>query len=289
MINITRPEEVPATLSSPQVHETKTAIAQKVASGEKLTERDFVNHWRASDVIEAISKMQQGKCCYCEQFIERGKAAEVEHFRPKGKVKEAPGHRGYWWLAYEWGNLLTACSNCNGAFKNSHFPLAEEAHRATAPDDQSLTAEKPLILDPTEKERITCIGWDLYQINDRGPWLAYARARDEQSPRANATITLCGLNRHELPRNRGTIRDSIKMILHSYLVIRDNMDAILSRSAATSPDLMDEVRAKCLSIKEALRSELERSRPFLSLRRELVRQDRPSADKFLGDLCAGDP
>ena len=67
-----------------------------------------------------------GKCAYCESQISADQPGDVEHFRPKGRVmgedgkpvliklgnKEVP-HPGYYWLAYDWRNLLPACARCN--------------------------------------------------------------------------------------------------------------------------------------------------------------------------------
>lgn len=83
-----------------------------------------------------------GKCAYCETPIV-GFRAHAEHFRPKsqvrfkkmdednyqtGKVIDEEGnevaHPGYFWLAYNWKNLLPSCHYCN-AFegKKDQFPV----------------------------------------------------------------------------------------------------------------------------------------------------------------------
>lgn len=82
------------------------------------------------------------KCAYCETRAVRF-PGHAEHFRPKGRVdvrdpatgksipasvewpngKTAP-HPGYFWLAYNWKNLLPACQDCNsGRGKQNQFPL----------------------------------------------------------------------------------------------------------------------------------------------------------------------
>jgi len=74
------------------------------------------NTYRDSTVIEALSKMQHGKCCYCEKrIVESGHDRAVEHFRPQGN--DAFRH-----LKNTWSNLLHACAGCNGK-KAAHFPL----------------------------------------------------------------------------------------------------------------------------------------------------------------------
>jgi uncharacterized protein (TIGR02646 family) len=53
------------------------------------------------------------KCAYCESHNTITAPIDVEHYRPKGRIKEEPGHEGYWWLAMSWENLLPSCINCN--------------------------------------------------------------------------------------------------------------------------------------------------------------------------------
>jgi hypothetical protein len=81
------------------------------------------------------------KCAYCESPLELDRyLGDAEHFRPKGQVtnKESGkrervsvkfengrdlNHPGYFWLAYDWRNLMPVCSACNsGAAKVDQFP-----------------------------------------------------------------------------------------------------------------------------------------------------------------------
>jgi hypothetical protein len=86
------------------------------------------------------------KCAYCESFI-IGFKAHAEHFRPKaqvrfkvtvgeketyrmGKTLDETGaeidHPGYFWLAYNWKNLLPSCQKCNALEgKKDQFPIAK--------------------------------------------------------------------------------------------------------------------------------------------------------------------
>ncbi len=84
------------------------------------------------------------KCAYCESGNPVRWSVQVEHFRPKGEVSfrtEEDGplhvattsdpdekeidHPGYFWLAYNWRNLLPCCAHCNsGKGKNTQFPIA---------------------------------------------------------------------------------------------------------------------------------------------------------------------
>lgn len=94
--------------------------------------------YRDPTVIEELSKMQRGKCCYCEKYIEKsGHGRAVEHFRPqaKGAFPE---------LKNTWSNLLHVCSACNGK-KWHYFPLDAEGNALLIdPSDPAIDPEDHL-------------------------------------------------------------------------------------------------------------------------------------------------
>lgn len=105
----------------------------------------------------ALERAQHAKCGYCDA---RSAPLDVEHYRPKGSVRQARGEAeqrpGYYWLAYEWSNLLLACVLCNQpredtasmpTGKGSLFPLFQPAQRARSHHD-SLAQERPQLLHP---------------------------------------------------------------------------------------------------------------------------------------------
>lgn len=89
------------------------------------------------------------RCAYCERQIS-GFYGDAEHYRPKGAVRRKTtsgeficsecgianpadgqnlilGHPGYFWLAYDWRNLVPSCSICNsGIGKNDRFEIDKE-------------------------------------------------------------------------------------------------------------------------------------------------------------------
>jgi len=89
------------------------------------------------------------RCAYCERLIS-GFTGDAEHYRPKGSLQiSQPGgkpirvtatfahpdtnqtitipHPGYFWLAYDWRNLVPACKFCNsGRGKNALFDTAND-------------------------------------------------------------------------------------------------------------------------------------------------------------------
>jgi uncharacterized protein (TIGR02646 family) len=78
------------------------------------------------------------KCAFCE-LKPLGSPPQVEHYRPKDKVNGIV-HTGYYWLAYEWSNLLLICATCNST-KGNHFPIVNVASRVMAPTMVGLTVD----------------------------------------------------------------------------------------------------------------------------------------------------
>jgi len=93
-----------------------------------------------------LKNLTNNKCAYCECDIS-GFPGDAEHYRPKGAVKfkvatgrveiarwdlpnqasaQSKVHPGYFWLAYDWRNLVPACSFCNsGLGKNERFDVSK--------------------------------------------------------------------------------------------------------------------------------------------------------------------
>jgi hypothetical protein len=100
------------------------------------------------------------KCAYCESPLTM-KSCDVEHFRPKGRVSTENNkpvgrtvggkfekHPGYYWLAYDWGNLLPSCVSCNrfgeAYGKWDRFPV--RGQHAFEPGQEQF--EEPLLINP---------------------------------------------------------------------------------------------------------------------------------------------
>jgi hypothetical protein len=109
--------------------------------------------------------------------------------RPKGGFKQRPedtlGRPGYYWLAYDWGNLFCSCQLCNQRFKRNLFPLRDPARRARS-HRHDLGKESPLLLDPA---------------NDPSRHLGFRKEIAYPvggSLQGQTTIDILGLNRPEL-------------------------------------------------------------------------------------------
>ncbi|HEV2735877.1 MAG TPA: hypothetical protein VGV85_13610 [Longimicrobiaceae bacterium] len=143
-------------------------------------------------VKEALVAAQHSKCCFCESKV--GMEGDVEHYRPKAGFSQGAGRRiegpGYYWLAYQWSNLLLSCSICNQRFKRNLFPLANPAARARNHRGDT-SREAPLFIDPTTTDPEEHIGFRReipYPVNG--------------SPRGDATIRALRLDRESLNERR---------------------------------------------------------------------------------------
>lgn len=191
MIRVLRPSEVPHILRKKGVPETVRLLAAFRADPEGYRRgalrMEFKKIYRGATVKQPLLAAQHGKCAYCENRID-SEYGGVEHYRPKGAVQQSAASAaelpGYFWLAYQWENLLVVCSRCN-THKGEAFPLAQPNARAV--DGASHAEEAPLLLDPTMDEPELHIRFDAERA------LAIDLGR-----RGLATIETLGLNRREL-------------------------------------------------------------------------------------------
>lgn len=200
---------------------------------EALTEKNNHNfsgyYYSHDDVKDALNILYHKKCAYCESHSPCA-SLQVEHFRPKAKVTEVPfdkttelGHRGYYWLGYEWSNLLLSCAKCNGkGAKGNHFPIADESfrvatHSLTTTNEldrgkcvitcAELANEKPLLLNPetdeVEKHFVFLPDGTIRGITDEG----------------RKTVEILKLNREDLVLARKKKVDDIFNRIRYYLLV----------------------------------------------------------------------
>ncbi len=112
----------------------------------------------SQEVKDALNNIQKGMCCFCECYYEVGGRGEVEHFRPKmgyQQDKDDLFHRpGYFWLGYEWTNLMYSCKKCNEDYKKNYFPLKDNSKRANPEKSFSIEGEAPLLINPYEEKEL---------------------------------------------------------------------------------------------------------------------------------------
>src|SRR5262249_16385955 len=105
----------------------------------------------ASVVKDSLLEAQNNKCAYCEATFRDTSFGAVEHYRPKKFAQQGPGEEkeypGYYWLAYDWHNLLVSCEVCNTTHKQNYFPLANPTERARS-HLEDVSKERPLLIHP---------------------------------------------------------------------------------------------------------------------------------------------
>lgn len=174
--------------------------------------------------IASLKLIYKNKCGYCETMTEAGAELRVDHYRPKDKVKEDTTHTtGYYWLSYEWSNLILACEKCNRA-KSNKFPISLTGTRCytpisvtgtTTPDKStykithnSLTNEQPLIVNPEVDKDLT--DWFLFLPNGEMKPI-------NNNPKIIETIKVCKLNREPLVLDRRKIVDGVYKKCEKYI------------------------------------------------------------------------
>ncbi len=229
MIRIHRSPEAPEVLRTEgaarrRAHETEVdADLGSFTSGDStLTfDRDVYGH---QSVKTALITMQHEKCAFCEAKPLHVSDGDVEHFRPKGAVRQAdsePLERpGYYWLANEWDNLLFACERCNRRHKKNLFPVTDPGRRARSHRD-TLVHEIPVFIDPAAEDPELYIGY-----RDHVPIAIGGNLRGEQ------TIDALGLRRPDLNTDREAHLETVR-VLHAI---------------ATNPEINDELRAKARTL-----------------------------------------
>jgi hypothetical protein len=122
------------------------------------------------EIKDVYIDLQHEKCAYCETWLQgkahASKVHEVEHFRPKSKVRAWPNRKkpawrdfppdiatgaghdtGYFALAYHPFNYAIACTRCNSSLKSDHFPV-RGARQPSLLDPSTAHAEDALLVYP---------------------------------------------------------------------------------------------------------------------------------------------
>ncbi len=168
--------------------------------------------WAHADILNALRASAGNKCWYSEVLLE-GEDPNVDHFCPKGRVKEVDQNleatgaesTGYWWLAFEYRNYRLACVHSNQrrvdkdteGGKWDFFPI----RNGRAPERTEWAAiraqEAPLPLDPCSRSDAKLLCFD----SDGVP-CASERASARDKERVRVSIWLYHLKKRELQKRR---------------------------------------------------------------------------------------
>ena len=189
----------------------------------KATGKYSVNAGLYKRCRDEIVRQFHNKCGYCEAPVVDGviRNPDVDHYRPARGVTEYPSrqavrnrrgrpHPGYYWLAYEWTNLLPSCPSCNrpgnvGGIvgKWDFFPIAGvRAFRPVADIDKS---EEPVLLNPWRDDPNDHLEFDI----DLGVLAG-------KTSRGIETVKILDLNRDGLTTARQEILQLVRIAIDDY-------------------------------------------------------------------------
>ena len=199
MIKITLPRTIPEIIKNEGVTLTKEKcdlylkddISYKSSNKKDRKTFEFSSEYSCAEVKDALIKAHHGKCCYCESKLLATSYGAVEHFRPKGASIQGKKLNkifpGYYWLAYDWENLLFICTRCN-TNKGSYFPLENPTQRAKD-HSESIIYEIPLFIHPALEDPLKHITF-------------HNEAPVGLTDKGEVTIEYMMLNRNDLFENR---------------------------------------------------------------------------------------
>ena len=107
------------------------------------------------EVKNKLIDIQNHKCCFCESRVTHISDGDVEHFRPKAAwLDDVHGLKkpGYFFLAYDWNNLLLSCQACNQRAKGNHFPILNSGIRTTISSAYDYSLEYAIFINPTNED-----------------------------------------------------------------------------------------------------------------------------------------
>lgn len=214
---------------------TKANI-KAVKEGEKASIKSTLYRRKAIKDAFFFSKNAPfyGKCAYCEFPISDFQAGDIEHFRPKAVVTDEEdqtillqdeggkvildglgnpkAHPGYYWLGYDWTNLIPSCEACNrprpeSLGKRNRFPVV--GSHAQSPGEE--VNEIPLLINPASGQDDDDPQKHLIIDDETGLMIPL-------SDRGKMCIKILGLNqRDQLVMARKTTRDRAELLLTKLL------------------------------------------------------------------------
>ncbi len=208
-------------------------LVELVERGQEPEITDLYKDKRMKLIYKSPGAPFYGKCAYCESDIRVNHPGDIEHWRPKGRVIDENGkpihvvtaddgtstvHPGYYWLAYEWRNLLFACEDCNRPStaktagrrigKRNQFPVRD--FRAVRPGEEEY--EEPLLINPMDEDPS-----DHLEMDETGILKA-------KTDRGQACIDVLGLNAREtlVDARRQCVENTADQVRLVSLYVHDN-------------------------------------------------------------------
>lgn len=236
--------------------------------------------WSENDELrDALHKRHyEGKCCYCERKRDKKLERDVEHYRPKkavtvkenGKDKAIEGHKGYWWVAYDWDNLLIACKTCNTGHKMNLFPLLDEKNRVFEEGD--LSQEEPMLLNPALEDPERYIAYHYEEANNLSKIAFPIPSQEDTNGRGEMTIEIAKLNRDDLMGvdHRAGCIDALRTLVddyNHYSRLRDMGRLYDNEKQEKSAE------ARLMTISQDIRDKMSPYEEYAGFRRYFIRQN----------------
>ncbi|MGE7588552.1 AAA family ATPase [Peribacillus sp. NPDC101480] len=196
-----------------------------------------------------IFKSFNYKCAYCESKLDFG--SDIDNYRPKSGARNSDGtvsKEHYWWLKFEWDNLLPVCIECN-ANKSNRFPVLSKRVDPGTFEYKELANELPSLFHPyyDDSEKYLLYSEDGYIYSD--------------NQRALITIETLNLNRISLVDQR---RKEYRMLHAKWTMLVDCYSRTLNKNSIENTLLLEKM---ILEIK----SKLEEKEEFCGLKRQFIR------------------
>jgi len=229
-----------------------------------------------SEVKEVYMRLQgESKCVFCERKLESVNHGlieqDVEHFRPKKKVKKwrqnlgitltnPPRYNsGYFLLAYHLFNYAAACKVCNSTLKSSIFPIKGN-YDFTLNNPANAQQEVSLLIYPLgdfdEKPE------DLITFHGLIPMPKHPTGIKHE--RALTTISLFKLN--NVTERKNLFLERARVLIPLYLGLENNINNLVD--GYTSPK---SPHTNCaLSFKELFESDYQEAKDIFEICLEII-------------------
>ncbi|MFK5923790.1 MAG: hypothetical protein QM496_16555 [Verrucomicrobiota bacterium] len=245
--------------------------------------------YKHEEVKGALTKLFHGKCAYCETLYAATQPMDVEHWRPKGRVKIEGGGEmkpAYYWLAAEWDNLLPSCIDCNrerkqedavsgnmmSLGKKDRFPIQDENYRATGKND--LGDEVPLLLHPCKDDP-----GEVLQIHEKEAVFLPVQTSGLKGEMAIASIEVYGLNRSGLVLNR---REHLRIIELNIATIKSLAKIMIDEQSLPKPVELAIEEVMLASMKQLVAARGS-SKPYAMMARQIIQEKMSDFGDFFDD------
>lgn len=159
-----------------------------------------------------LHKIFNGKCGYCESKIESDQFGVIDRFRPYNGVREKNVYFEdlYWWLVYDWENLVYSCKECS-QYKANYFPI--KGRRIFDPNGD-LEEERRNLLNP-------CLDYPEQHLKYSTDGSIYSSSEEGYQ-----TIELLRLNRSDLVNKRFESRKAIINVIETVIKGTQSAEAV---------------------------------------------------------------